>query len=61
MQTERASEPVFAIKTSSRSTLGGNPRINYISPHLGGSLCTCAALTENQKAVKTKAGVDSLP
>lgn len=40
MQTERASEPVFAIKTTSRRTLGGNPRTNSISPHLGGSLLT---------------------
>lgn len=30
MQTERACEPVFAIKTSSRRALGGNPRTNSI-------------------------------
>lgn len=40
MQTERASEPVFAIKTTSRRTLGGNPTTNSISPHSGGSLLT---------------------
>jgi len=63
MQTERASNQLFARNISSRRILGGNPRINYISPHFAWSLCwyTCAALTENQRAVKTKGGANSLP
>lgn len=55
MQTERASEPVFAIKTSSRRVLGGNPRMNSISPHSGASLPTHMRSTHRKsKGIKSK-------
>lgn len=49
MQTERASDPVFAIKTSSRSALGRNPRLSYLS-HVREALF---AGTHKQHAQKT--------
>lgn len=62
MQTERACEPVFAIKTSSRRALGGNPRMNSISPHSGGSLPTHMCSTPRKsKGMKSKGGADPPP
>lgn len=60
MQTERASKGVFAIKTTSRRTLGGNPRTNSISPRSGGSLPThMCSIHGKSKSIKSKGS--SLP